>query len=889
MTVDSTDVIGGRGSKSNKFCRSTDLSNKASVESFFVLRLLADLCYKNGEIMTKNSIETLSVPRGRVREPYKPDFVLKVSGKPRWLIGAKSVSERIEGYTYQCTGYAPLINRKFDDNPLQHYVLTNGLLTRVYVWDQEEPVLSLRFADFADGNSRYETLKQMFDAKMMRGESGTEAPRDSGHVMERPDMDVIKKVFARCHNIIWKAEKISPQAAFVEFAKLLFVKLWEDRKIRDDPQLLGLIGCGEPLPQHKVRFSTNWIATQESVTPNPIKRLFQQLADSLEQEIAQRRRKRIFGEREELALSPSTAKRVVSKLEHFYLFGIDEDLNGRMFETFLTATMRNRELGQYFTPRSVVKLMTQLAGLYAGRKRTDMVIDGCCGTGGFLIDAMTVMRQQVYDNTSLSDNEREQILNHIANEAIFGIDAGKKPAIAKIARINMYLHGDGGSKVYQTDALRPIPEPDETDTVEVQDDVRELAKLLSQTGNGFDVCLTNPPFSMTYSSSIPDERDILQSYELFQLVGNRYKTLRSSVMFIEKYWNLLKPGGRLLMVIDDSVLANKRWAFVRDFIRSRFIIKAIIGIHGDAFRSPGARVKTSIMYLTRRNSEDEEQPAAFVFESRYIGRDDMVSKTPPSVARGMREKAVKEINEIVAAFCEYGRGMNGPWLVGPESLVDRLDAKFLRPWSTTELVTAWTEAGAQSVMLSEIVNPVTTQKRLIPDREYTFIRVTYDGECTRGETRLGREVTYSTVGTASSGDLVVSNMNAVHRAIGVMQDEMEELLISSEYTILRVRPDVDVDQMYLWSVLRSAAIVAEWLSNASGLARHRVDWNVLRRQRIPLLPYAEQLRIGNIHRDAIRHRIASQNLAESAIKSLESLHLEGEKALDKLERSKPPR
>ena len=245
-----------------------------------------------------------------------------------------------------------------------------------------------------------------------------------------------------------------------------------------------------------------------------------------------------------------------------------------MFETFLTATMRGKVLGQYFTPRSVVKLITQLADLYVGRDRVDTVIDGCCGTGGFLIEALTVMRQQTYDNTSLSGAEKERILNHIANEAIFGIDVDRKPDIAKIARINMYLHGDGGSRVYQTEALRRTPKPDKTDSTEAQNDVRELAKLLSENSPGFDVCLTNPPFSMTYSASIPGEHDILQSYELSQWKGKQHKTLRSSVMFIERYWNLLKPGGRLLMVIDDSVLANGKWAFVRDFIRSRFINKS---------------------------------------------------------------------------------------------------------------------------------------------------------------------------------------------------------------------------------------------------------------------------------------------------------------------------
>ena len=607
---------GVRQPNSNKFCRASDLTNEASVEQFFVTRLLKDLGYEDQEIIPKGRIKSEHIPHGRRQEWYSPDFILETSGSPRWLIDAKSATERIDDYTYQCAGYALMINRRHKQNPLKYYMLTNGLLTRVYVWDQDEAILSLRFADYEDGNTRYATLKRLFAAdQARRGWEEQTVSNDKGHKLERPSMDVVKKEFVRCHKIIWKSEKMSPQTAFVEFAKLLFVKLWEDRKLRDEPAYLESIGRGIPLPAKAVRFSTRWVSEREKDDPSPIDSLFQQLVKSLEQEIVQRRRKRIFREDEHLELGHVTAKQIVQRLERYYLFGIDEDLNGRMFEAFLTATMRGQELGQYFTPRTIVKLMTRLAHLRAGRDYVDRVLDACCGTGGFLIEALTVMRQQVYDNTSLSNEEKRQLLNTVANEAIFGIDAGRAPTIAEIARINMYLHGDGGSRVYQTDGLRHPPNPNDSDSVEVQNDVRELARLLEESDSGFDVCLTNPPFSMSYSSHVPDEAQILQSYDLVHVGGKRRNTLRSSVMFIERYWNLLKPGGRLLTVIDDSVLSNKKHAFVRDFIRERFIIRAIISLHGDAFRCSGARVKTSILYLTRKKSDDEIQPAAFVLRA----------------------------------------------------------------------------------------------------------------------------------------------------------------------------------------------------------------------------------------------------------------------------------
>ena len=86
----------------NKYCKSSDLSNEASVEAFFVLRLLADLGYEDSEIRTKKAIDELKIAKGRKREPYRPDFLLVCKKLPRWIIDAKSVDERIEDWTYQC-------------------------------------------------------------------------------------------------------------------------------------------------------------------------------------------------------------------------------------------------------------------------------------------------------------------------------------------------------------------------------------------------------------------------------------------------------------------------------------------------------------------------------------------------------------------------------------------------------------------------------------------------------------------------------------------------------------------------------------------------------------------------------------------------------------------
>ena len=249
---------------SNKYCKSTALSNEASVETFFVSRLITDLGYTDAEIKPKTSIDPVPVPRGRKRELYKPDYLLVCATQPRWLVEVKATNEKIEDFTYQGAGYALQINRKHKARPLRYYMLTNGLLTRIYIWDQEEAILSLRFSDFVEGNTKFESLTRLLAAKAAQSRLGgrpSTIAQDRPTVrlhdtnIARPDMHLVKRAFLRCHRVIWKSEKMSPQAAFVEFAKLLFVKLFEDRKLRDNAMLMEMIGRGESLPAAEIRFS----------------------------------------------------------------------------------------------------------------------------------------------------------------------------------------------------------------------------------------------------------------------------------------------------------------------------------------------------------------------------------------------------------------------------------------------------------------------------------------------------------------------------------------------------------------------------------------------------------------------------------------------------------
>lgn len=880
--------------KENKYCKREDLGNEASVETFFVNRLLKDLGYRDKEIRTKESISELQIPKGRKKQPYKPDFVIVTSDKPRWLLDAKGTGEDVDDWIDQCSGYSLLLNRSYTgENPLQYYAITNGLIFKLFKWDEEEAYITLSFGDFFDTSPRFLALKQLIGAEVIR--KGGKAPKKIDTItISKPPMPELKKVFKKCHRIIWKTEKMSPQPAFFEFVKIMFVKLWTDRKLHDDKEIGPLLKAGKPIPKNAIQFSTWYIESIDH--ENPIDALlFQPLIKRFNESVRRGIKKTIFDEDETIRLNSGTIKEVVKNLQGYDLYGIDEDLNGRMFETFLTATMRGKLLGQFFTPRSIVKLATKLAMPIASREKIEKSLDGCCGTGGFLIEILTQMRDQVRENSSFSSGERERMFDEIANHSIYGVDAGRDPPLARIARINMYLHGDGGSRIYAADFL------DKTLTTQLEDDtesrlqLEELRKFLLEDGLRFDLVLTNPPFSMDYSEKIPNEKRILEGYELssygYKGTSKTRPSLRSSIMFIERYHDLLKPNGRLITVIDDSILSGVKYKIIRDYIREKFIIRAIISLHGDAFQRVGSRVKTSLLYLIKRDEGDTSQPDVFMYESRYIGLDDVPQKTPPSKAEKAVENALKETEEILETFNAFLSGEKGEWLISASRITDRLDAKYCIP-RKNDVADEWEKNGYSVLKLEDIVDPVDgpyVKPKNEPDNIVTLLQITYEGIPQKGESRLGKEITYNELMKIQENDLAISNIAASLGSTAVIDKEHENLLTTPEFTVLRIK-DKRFKPYYLWGIMRSPEIKARILSHATGISRQRVKWDFLQKLPIPLLLPDIQADVAETYLKSVESLKAYEKLKKRASEVLnEKLDLENEWAKQRLIRAKPPK
>jgi len=895
----------------NLFCRRRDLSNEASVEQFFVNRLLADLGYEDRQIKPKQSLQELRISLGRRRLLYRPDYALEVDGTLRWIIDAKATTESLDDHIDQCAGYCLALNRGHrGENPVRYFLITNGLKTRLYEWDAEDPILEIDFAQFTATGRKYRKLRELVASATFLAEDDV-ARAGELLTLTREPIEEVNAAFSWCHQLIYKKDNLSQAAAFGEFVKLVFLKLLSDRQIHEEHPEFANENTAE-VPADDVKFSVRWIEAREQDHPNPLDALqFQTLLQDLEGDIQSGTRKRVFDADEHIDLAPETIKSVVRRLEHIDLFGIDADLNGRLFETFLNATMRGKDLGQYFTPRSVVKLGVRLAQLRADRDHVDTVIDACCGTGGFLIDVLADMWTTVDANDSLSDREAERLKQRIATQCVVGIDVARDPPLARIARMNMYLHGDGGSSIYRADALDKSLRKPPAGSAELRRETQELRERFD--GEQFDVALTNPPFAKEYERNEEREAEVLDEYDVgFAIDGDARRPrprLRSSVMFLERYYDLLKPGGRLITVIDDSVLGAPSYAWVRDYLRERFLVRAVISLPGDAFQRSKARVKTSLIVLEKKRDPQEEQPPVFMYYTTAVGIDDPPRQRTLPIDRINRRRATEEINEATSLFEAFLRGDKEAkaWTVSADRIMGRMDVKGCLPVAGRK-VRAWKRKGISVTRLTDVVDVLYPRQgqeqeavelpveEVDPDlvvtadsdELVTHLRVRYDGFAEPGEEISASDSTYAVLYRVHTSDLVISHINAIHGAICIVPEACDGMVVTTEYTVCRAKKGID--PRTVWLLLRSPEIRSDLLLNSTGIGRSRVRWATASDVAVPEPPREiTSSVVRDVKKAEKKEQEALELRANAQQRLIEALTLDSDEAGRILAAFKPPR
>ena len=444
--------------------------------------------------------------------------------------------------------------------------------------------------------------------------------------------DEFSRLLFKCHNIIRNNDKLSPEAAFDEISKILFIKIRYERT-NSGTQIFSK---EEFLKQKKM-----YDAVKSKESPDYYQFLFNKTKEDFAKD-------HLFDENETIKIRENSFEQIVKELQVYNLSTTSDDVKGIAFEQFLGRTFRG-ELGQFFTPRTIVDFMVSVLDPQEG----EYICDPCCGSGGFLIRAFEYVREHIEnevevrkedvkkslftdDYSKLPKKEQEKIdqkvidafckmnyeldinnpmgrLRSLSFDCIYGMDAN--PRMARTAKMNMIMHGDGHGGVHHHDGLLNV--------------------------NGiwegrFDVILTNPPFGARIDKELKiTEADRFTDIEKIKAYEKRYgkenydNALKqvndhidqpildlfqigkfsglTEVLFIERCLNLLKPGGRMGIVLPEGVLNNTNLQKVRDFVESKAKILLIVSIPQDVFMAAGATVKPSLLFFKKFTENEAEE------------------------------------------------------------------------------------------------------------------------------------------------------------------------------------------------------------------------------------------------------------------------------------------
>jgi type I restriction enzyme M protein len=337
----------------------------------------------------------------------------------------------------------------------------------------------------------------------------------------------------------------------------------------------------------------------------------------------------IFEPREEILLNSPLLAHVMRALD-FRLLDADRDPIGDAYEVFAGSESRARS-GQFFTPRNAMDLLVRAVDPRPG----ESVIDPACGAGGFLASVARHLRRKGCTPAEVSRAARK----------FHGIE--KDAYLANLARLHASLLTGGHVRVECGDSLGLL-----TESGSSLEDIMPLS--------GHDVLLTNPPFGVNIVAAGPG---VLQTFQLarkwvFNKSAQRWEPgpetraqVPPQVLFVERCLSLVREGGRIGMVLPESVLSNKSYRYVVEYVRSHATVEAVIGMPEELFKTSGkggTHTKVCLLVLTRGTAR-KKAASIFMAEARWCGQDSRARDIPhddlPRIGERLEHFKNRELGE----------------------------------------------------------------------------------------------------------------------------------------------------------------------------------------------------------------------------------------------------
>lgn len=434
----------------------------------------------------------------------------------------------------------------------------------------------------------------------------------------------------KCHSILRDVHKMDPGRAFDTISKILFVKMYIERS--------GLHGT----------FTVEYLDARAKVRLPTDSAVHDGLFDQTK---AYYKADDLFTAGDRLDISEATFRRIVKELQAFDLSKTGDDIKGLAFERFLGTTFRG-ELGQFFTPRPVVDFMVSMLD----PKEGELICDPAAGSGGFLIRAFEHVRSEIgaaiqadkdkaradIEALGLDPDEEERRIDQafatlnrellpsddqnkpvdtrvgrLAWNCIFGTDA--EPRAARTAKMNMIMHGDGHGGIHYHDGLVDINGifPGRFDIIitnppfgsNVGDDQRvggsdETRVHDDQAYKDRCIARYGAPWEESHKQMLAASAAKTKILDLFE-IGKGKANRATEIVFVERCLKLLKPGGRIGIVLPDGNLNNPSLTWLRRWCEGKAKLLAVVSLPEETFRSADATVKASLVFLRRFTEADQ--------------------------------------------------------------------------------------------------------------------------------------------------------------------------------------------------------------------------------------------------------------------------------------------
>lgn len=406
----------------------------------------------------------------------------------------------------------------------------------------------------------------------------------------------------------------SGEDEFEEVFKLLVAKLWDERSEK------------APRFQAYEKDSDTFVAIETLVRE------------------AERAWPGILGEDARPRLTAEHLQVCVQSLARHTISGSNLQVMDGFFE-FLVSRSAKGAKGQYFTPRHVVELCVRML-----RPRKDeTVVDPGCGSGGFLVHVLEHIREE--------EGLTGAALRRYCASKLWGFDLDGRAV--RVAKALMLLAGDGKANIMRLNSLLhpdmgglfPVggrgdqtPEEGEPSTLTIEDVCRSRLRR----HRGFDIVLTNPPFAGEVR-----ERHILEGYS----VSRGKPRVERDVLFLERCVSLLRPGGRMGIVLPHNKFAGTAFRSVREWLFREARVLGVVGLGRNTFL-PHTHQKASVLFVQRRFPGESARPEEPVFFA-VSERDGKNSKGQFVRRKGFDEDAVvwesvdHDLAEVTTAFHEF--------------------------------------------------------------------------------------------------------------------------------------------------------------------------------------------------------------------------------------------